>query len=75
MINPTGTASSSVATTNTCQRIMLSRFWKYQASISGMAIFMTSEGCTTTPILSQRREPFLTIPNSATAISNVTPTV
>jgi hypothetical protein len=54
---------------------MPSRFWKYQASMSGMAIFMISEGCTTMPMLSQRREPFLMMPNSATAMSSVTPTV
>jgi hypothetical protein len=46
---------------------MASCFWKYQASISGMAIFMISEGwMRMKPMLSQRRAPFETSPNSAT---------
>jgi hypothetical protein len=75
MINPIGTSSSSVATTNSCQRIMFSRFWKNHASISGAAIFMISDGWITTPTLTQRRAPFLMMPNSATAISSDSPIV
>ena len=51
-----------------------SNFWKYHASISGSAIFMSSDGwMRTMPRLSQRRDPFTTTPNSATPISSSTP--
>ncbi len=40
-----------------------------------MAIFIISEGCTTTPMLSQRRAPLRISPNIATPISNATPAV
>jgi len=43
--------------------------------MSGMAIFMISEGCTTTPILSHRRAPLRISPNAATPINSATPTV
>ena len=52
-----------------------SRFWNHQASISGMAILRISLGWITTPTLTQRRAPFLVMPNSATASSRATPTV
>ena len=52
-----------------------SNFWKYQASISGTAIFISSEGWKrATPTFSQRREPLTTVPNSATPTSITTPT-
>ena len=57
------------------QRSALSRFWKYHASISGIAIFISSDGWITMPTLSQRRAPLRISPNIATAISSATPTV
>ena len=52
-----------------------SNFWKYHASISGSAIFMSSDGWNlATPKLSHRREPLTTMPNSATPISISTAT-
>ena len=47
-----------------------SNFWKYQASMSGSAIFMSSDGWNRAiPRLSHRREPFTTMPNMATPTS------
>ena len=43
--------------------------------MSGMAIFMISEGCTTTPMFSHRRAPLRINPNAATPINSATPTV
>ena len=69
-----GTAISNAASTKSAQPIRPSRFWKYQASISGSAIFMSSEGWKRmTPRSSQRREPLTTTPNSATPTSIATP--
>ena len=75
MMSPTGSASSSPATAKSSARNWPSRRWNHQASISGMAIFRISLGWMTTPMLSQRRAPFLVSPNSATAISSATPSV
>ncbi len=74
-IRANGTTSRTAATANDFQLPTLARFWKYQASISGMAIFMISEGWMSTPTCSQRRAPFLMMPNTATAMSSVTPKV
>ena len=47
--------------------------WKYQASISGKAIFMSSDGWKRPmPRFSQRREPLTTVPLTATAQSSST---
>jgi len=54
---------------------MPERCWKYQASISGMAIFMISDGWMSKPTCSQRRAPFLITPNRNTATSSPTPNV
>ena len=75
MIRPTGIISSRLAIRNSCQRVMPSRFWKNHASISGIAIFMISDGWITMPRSIQRREPFLTRPNRATATSRAIPSV
>ena len=75
MMRPTGTASSTPATAKSSGRNWPSRFWNHQASIKGMAIFMISLGWITTPILSQRRAPFLVTPKIATAINSATPMV
>ena len=49
--------------------------WKYQASMSGKAIFMSSEGWKRPmPRFSQRRDPFTTVPLTATAQSSSTVT-
>ncbi|MNK99148.1 hypothetical protein D3C87_1195300 [compost metagenome] len=63
------------ATTKSNHLITPSRFWKYHASISGIEIFMISDGWITMPTLSQRRAPLRIRPNIATAISSATPTV
>ena len=69
-----GTAISNAASTKSAQEMRPSRFWKYHASISGSAIFMSSDGWKrTTPRSSQRREPFTTTPKSATATSITMP--
>ena len=73
-IRPTGTSSSSSATTKSSTRSWPSRRWNHQASISGIAIFRISLGWITTPTLSQRVAPFLVTPNTATATSSATPT-
>ncbi len=73
MIRPTGTASSKVATAKSSGRNCPSRRWNHQASISGIAIFNISLGWITMPMLIQRVAPFFVMPNSATAISSVTP--
>ena len=66
----TGTTISTPAKTKSFQPMRPSNFWKYQASISGSAIFMSSDGWKrATPRLSQRRDPLTTTPNSATPIS------
>jgi hypothetical protein len=70
MIRPTGTSSSTAATAKSSGRNWPSRFWNHQASISGMAIFRISLGWITTPMFTQRRAPFLVMPNTATAISS-----
>ena len=75
MINPTGTTSNVPATRKSSGRNCPSRFWNHQASISGIAILSISLGCTTMPTFSQRRAPFLVMPNTATAISSVIPTI
>ena len=72
----TGTTIRIAAITKSCQRMRPSNFWKYHASISGSAIFMSSDGwMRTTPRFSHRREPFTTTPNSATPTSSETPTM
>ena len=43
--------------------------------MSGMAILRISLGWITTPTLTQRRAPFLVMPNTATASSSSTPKV
>ena len=54
---------------------LVSRFWKYQASIKGSAIFMSSEGWKRPiPRFNQRREPLTMVPPSATATSSSTET-
>ena len=51
-----------------------SNFWKYHASISGTATFMSSDGWNRPkPRFSQRREPLTVTPQSATPTSNTTP--
>src|SRR5471030_2500541 len=52
-----------------------SRRWKYHASMSGIAIFMISEGWITTPTFSQRFAPLRVSPKVATAISSAMPMV
>ena len=74
-ISPSGSASSSSATAKSSARNWPSRRWNHQASISGMAIFITSDGWITMPRLSQRVAPFLVTPNSIVATSSATPTV
>ena len=44
LIRYTGTAISTAASRKSFQPIRPSNFWKYQASISGTAIFMSSDG-------------------------------
>ena len=61
------------ATMKSSGRNCPSRFWNHQASISGIAILRISLGWITTPTLSQRRAPFLVMPNTATAISSAHP--
>jgi hypothetical protein len=68
-----GTAISAPATTKSRQAMRPSNLWKYHASISGSAIFISSEGWKRMkPRLSQRREPLTTTPNSATPTSSAT---
>ena len=56
------------------QLLAPSRRWKYQAIISGIAIFISSDGwMRVTPRSSQRRAPFEMSPNSATPTSSTTP--
>ena len=76
MISPTGSSSSSAATTKSGTRNWPSRRWNHQASISGMAIFMISLGWITMPTSSQRVAPFLVMPTpgSAVTINSATPT-
>ena len=70
----TGTAISTAASTKSFQPMRPSNFWKYHASISGSAIFISSEGWKrATPRFSQRREPLTIVPNSATPTSSTTP--
>ncbi len=65
-----GTAKSSAATAYSRKRNDTSCRWKYRASISGIAIFMNSEGWRLAkPSGSHRRAPFLTSPNKATPAS------
>ena len=44
MISPTGTSSSTKAITKSMARRWPSRIWNHQASISGVAIFSSSDG-------------------------------
>ena len=61
------------ASTKSFQPIRPSNFWKYHASISGIATFISSDGWKRMkPRLSQRREPLTTTPNSATPTSRTT---
>ena len=54
----TGTSKKILATTKSVTTGLLSRLEKYQASIIGMAIRITSEGCIlVNPKLSQRCAP------------------
>ena len=69
----TGTTISTAASAKSFQPMRPSNFWKYHASISGSAIFISSDGWKRAkPRLSQRREPLTTVPNSATPISITT---
>ena len=73
-ISHTGSAISSAATTKSTNRTRASCFWKYHATTSGSAIFISSEGWNRPmPTLSQRREPLTTVPPSATAHSSNMP--
>ena len=73
-IRKAGTASSSPAMTKSSGLSMPSRRWNHQASISGMATFISSLGWITMPTLIQRVAPFLVMPNSSTPSSSITPT-
>ena len=74
-MSQTGTAIKIAVSTKSVQPMRPSNFWKYHASISGSAIFMSSEGWNrATPRLSQRREPLTVVPNTATPISMTTAT-
>ncbi len=56
-------------------RSVASYLWKYQASISGIAIFMISAGwMRVMPRSSQRLAPLTLIPTRKTATSSRTPT-
>ncbi len=55
-------------------RSVASCLWNHHASISGSASFIISEGWKrVTPTCSQRRAPFTTSPNSATATRKARP--
>ena len=73
-ISAAGTASSRPATTKSSGLSTPSRRWNHQASISGMATFISSLGWITMPTLIQRVAPFLVMPNSSTPSSSNTPT-
>ena len=76
LIRYTGTTISNAAMAKSRQPIRPSNFWKYHASISGSAIFISSDGWNrATPRFSQRREPLTTMPNSATPTSIATASV
>ena len=49
VVRNVGTAMSTAASAKSFQRTRPSNFWKYQASISGIAIFMISEGWISMP--------------------------
>ena len=73
LISHTGTAISTAVSAKSFQPMRPSNFWKYHASISGNAIFMSSEGWKrATPRFSQRLEPLTVVPASATATSSTT---
>ena len=75
MIRYTGTTISTAANAKSRHPMRPSNFWKYHASISGSAIFISSDGWKrATPRFSQRREPLTTMPNSATPTSIATAT-
>ncbi|MBP1621956.1 MAG: hypothetical protein H6Q02_2723 [Acidobacteria bacterium] len=66
---------STAASRKSFQPSRPSNFWKYQASISGSAIFMSSEGwMRATPRFSHRFEPLTVMPTSATPTSSTTAT-
>ena len=74
MMSATGSTSRMPATAKSSGLSCPSRRWNHQASISGMAIFMSSLGwMTVMPTSSQRCEPLRMMPKNSTPSSSITP--